>query len=420
MRSRVYSFWGRIQCAFLSGMLIVGTSCGGGGGGGGGGSVSPQAAALNNQELEVNQKALAYAQAYAGFIGANLTSLTAAQIQSAINAYVQAGGDFATEVEAYSDLLVAYGNDFAAIKSQSFGGADSLTTVNDVRSLIQTAKDGEAQCAQQFHVGEVDEDLAGYKDCIDQLRKTSLANVANTGVGGVVGGGVGAVAGLAASAAGATLLVSFGVAAGVGLVAGVVWNWCTSSPPSQIHWGKNAVSGEFCTFNSHQGAVTEDANGNNIAVFGLPQGTGTVSIHVGGAVFVREITIGPNGTTINLSEACLNGDDAACNSETTVSDGATVQSDNCSVITALVATASPPDPAPNESVNVTAEVLPNVSGCDVDFSIVGTDGFSKSETLTTDSSGVAGPFFIPGATESVVDTVTIMVNSISRDLVYTF
>jgi hypothetical protein len=60
-----------------------------------------------------------------------------------------------------------------------------------------------------------------------------------------------------------------------------------------------------------------------------------------------------------------------------------------------------------------------VAGCTMQFSIHGTDNYSKSEDVTTDAGGT-GSFSIPGGAAGVVDTVTVGIGGHVSTLVYTF
>jgi hypothetical protein len=78
----------------------------------------------------------------------------------------------------------------------------------------------------------------------------------------------------------------------------------------------------------------------------------------------------------------------------------------CDQVVFVTAVPNPPDPAPGQGVTVNATILPAVTGCNVSFSITGTDGYSNSGTYPTDSGGNAS-FYIPGGAVGVIDIVTI-------------
>ena len=88
---------------------------------------------------------------------------------------------------------------------------------------------------------------------------------------------------------------------------------------------------------------------------------------------------------------------------------------------ALSVWASPADPGPDQSVTVHAKINPPDSDIKIYFSIVGTDGYSKESTVSTDGNGLA-TFTIPGGEEGVHDVVTIKIVSsgLTRTISYTF
>lgn len=85
----------------------------------------------------------------------------------------------------------------------------------------------------------------------------------------------------------------------------------------------------------------------------------------------------------------------------------------------LSATASPADPGAGQGVTVTGRVTPPTAGLSISFSIVGTDGYSKSSTVTTSASGTA-TFYIPGGAEGVVDTVTVILVETGQTISFSY
>ncbi len=79
---------------------------------------------------------------------------------------------------------------------------------------------------------------------------------------------------------------------------------------------------------------------------------------------------------------------------------------SCAEVEFVNATAYPVNPAPGVGVTVTASLIPIAANCGINFSITGTDGYTNSSTMDTNSEGEA-TFYIPGGKESVVDVVTI-------------
>jgi len=92
---------------------------------------------------------------------------------------------------------------------------------------------------------------------------------------------------------------------------------------------------------------------------------------------------------------------------------------SCSQILSITGLPSPLDPGPGQGVTVTATVFPAIAGCDISFSITGTDGYSNTDTPKTNASGQAS-FFIPGGDEGVHDTVSMGSNGKTHVVTYTF
>lgn len=87
----------------------------------------------------------------------------------------------------------------------------------------------------------------------------------------------------------------------------------------------------------------------------------------------------------------------------------------------LLITATPPDPAPQETVTMTVKIFPTEAGVEADYSMAGTDGYTTSGKGTTDANGEFS-FTIPGGAADVHDTVTVSIpsKSINGTVEYTF
>jgi hypothetical protein len=79
----------------------------------------------------------------------------------------------------------------------------------------------------------------------------------------------------------------------------------------------------------------------------------------------------------------------------------------------------PADPAPNESVTVTLEIVNSLEGTEVTYSLVGSDSYTQNDNLTTNADGIV-TFYVPGGEEGVVDNFTVTVGSISETYTYSF
>lgn len=80
---------------------------------------------------------------------------------------------------------------------------------------------------------------------------------------------------------------------------------------------------------------------------------------------------------------------------------------------------SPADPAPQESVTVTIEVVNSIEGTEVIYSLVGSDGYKQTGELITNAAGMVN-FSVPGGDEDVVDTFNVTVADINEKYTYTF
>ncbi len=94
--------------------------------------------------------------------------------------------------------------------------------------------------------------------------------------------------------------------------------------------------------------------------------------------------------------------------------------ENCNDVMFVVGEPIPPSPAAYQGVTVVATLMPVTQGCDIHFSIIGTDGYSNSATYTSNQNGQAS-FYIPGAMPGVFDKVTITAsNGASHTVSYYF
>lgn len=79
----------------------------------------------------------------------------------------------------------------------------------------------------------------------------------------------------------------------------------------------------------------------------------------------------------------------------------------------------PANPAPNESVTVTLEIVNSIEGTEVTYSLVGSDSYTQNDKLTTNADGIV-TFFVPGGEEGVVDNFTVTVGEINETYTYSF
>lgn len=83
--------------------------------------------------------------------------------------------------------------------------------------------------------------------------------------------------------------------------------------------------------------------------------------------------------------------------------------------------ANPHDPAPGESVKMKIKLSSGQSGVAIKYSVSGTDGYSASGDLTTDTNGETS-FNIPGGADNIVDTIKVTVpdQNLEGETSYTF
>jgi hypothetical protein len=236
-----------------------------------------------------------------------------------------------------------------------------------------------------------------------------VGGAAMTGTFIVVGGKAAIATGAVASIAGPAL-----VAVAVGVAVKVTVTWCftpSTPPPTKAFAHKSGGLGEACYFATLTGKV-----GDTLAV---PAGA-QVMIEVQGhaPLYLDPATL-KNGSVV-LVDAQL-GDPATGTPNgppiVTPIDPGTFGT--CEKVVSINAVTEPADPGPGQTVLVHATSVPPVAGCTMQFSIHGTDNYSKSEDVTTDAGGT-GSFSIPGGAAGVVDTVTVGIGGHVSTLVYTF
>jgi hypothetical protein len=94
------------------------------------------------------------------------------------------------------------------------------------------------------------------------------------------------------------------------------------------------------------------------------------------------------------------------------------QQDNTYSMSAWV---SPGNPDPLQGVTVYAIIYPQDPDVEISFEIQGTDGYYNKESHFTDANGQVS-FYVPGGAESVVDVITLRIEStgLTRTLTYVF
>lgn len=389
--------------------------------------------AINTQVSTVNQNADTYIDKEQDMLMFDVASATGDDIIAPINDFLDAITDFKSAVDTLNTYTTSYGEDLSgsvSLESKGLVGGEILSfqgsvdplLVMQVGDLINQGKLEALEIQEMIDNGQYDEAQAAYNAYVK--KNTSAAF--NLGTSALVGGGAAVFTGLAIAAAPVTLTATAtaGIVIGVGTVVGAIWSWCTSSSSDAMVSAKDATSVGQCTYDSRELTMS----GDNITATSLPPGTGTLVITVEGAapIILENVTIGENGANINLDVAPV---DSATESEvanivatvTTNDTPAEITGATCSDVVDIRASASPSDPSPGQSVAITATIFPVVEGCTVSYSMVGTDGYTKSGSPTTNSSGQIS-FTIPGAAADVYDQVTITESASgqSAKITYTF
>lgn len=277
-----------------------------------------------------------------------------------------------------------------------------------VGDLIGDTKKDVALVQKQYDKGEIDD--YDYLTLMNGIRNNQLGKARNYSFGAIVGTGAAAFTGLAV---GVATLPAIATVTAVGVTVGttVTWfaNWYTGTkssdgmPDYYMTTGKTKV-------------------GDRLPLQIIPEGS-NVSIHVKGQapVYMTNFKHPEAGThrSIEINSVKEGEVEKGTKAQVCIMDEPLVAT-TCSDIEFVNAYATPSNPSPGQSVIVTATVIPVISGCNISFSIVGTDGYSDSKIVATDSNGQA-TFRIPGASSGVFDKVTIKTsNGKSYIVTYTF
>ncbi len=313
--------------------------------------------------------------------------------------------------------LNGYAKQFAGYKGDSMGKADGpiltvpgvpVTLPFNVGQLIGTTKEKIAKLEKAHDEGRIDDDQ--YYQAVNELKKTQTLDAVGTGLaaGSTVAGGFVVKAGLVLAGASGGVLVGGTIlgAAAIGLGVKFLWSYCSGGK-------SDSVDGGYCTMQTHEGKVGE------VVPLQFP-GKGTLIIQVEGKEPIVIEDFGVDGGQVVV----VDFEPGDPNTGTppgppTVTPADPSQFGTCEQVSGVSATPNPVDPGPGEGVTVTASTIPPIPGCTINFSIVGTDGYTKSESPLSDATGTAS-FYIPGGAEGVVDNVTISVGSHTTTVVYTF
>ncbi len=80
---------------------------------------------------------------------------------------------------------------------------------------------------------------------------------------------------------------------------------------------------------------------------------------------------------------------------------------------------SPASPVAGQAVTVAITIVNSIQGTEVNYSLVGSDGYTQNDTLATDQNGQVS-FSVPGGEGGVTDVITVTVGSVSEVYTYKF
>lgn len=335
-------------------------------------------------------------------------TLTVEEIEALNNEYIEAGEAFVATL----NTAVEYQNNGAKYsfydavhkkppdcKAMDYlpdtGTGVSPGLAKSVGDLIAKTKGDVAKIQQQYDSGKIDEET--YRQAMKQITKNNLIKTANTGLGALVGTGAAVVTGLAIGTVSLpVILICTGVGVVVGTTVTYVANWYAgvnkSSSSEIVHY---MVSGVTTVGNPIPAALLAEGCNMTFIIDGYAPVT-IPNMQFPEDGYQKTIEIKP----VSLADAQLGGTTEVCFYEEEI------EGTLCTDVQFVSGIPNPVDPAPFQGVTVTGTILPPIEGCNMHFSIVGTDGYAKEENHTSDAEGKAY-FYIPGGAEGVVDLITI-------------
>jgi hypothetical protein len=413
---------------------------------------SETVSALTTEGLTTYTKAKSFGDSHSSMVGNNASSADAEDSEELLTSFMD---DFETylnhlsTVETYS--ATTFNTSSSSINSDltsslfkySVGsvGIDAGSSLQQVHEILSTKKeecDGLYDAIPSvtdsgYTVAKFDAAKSLYDTCYGELvsmaGEAGLELVVVQGGGSVTGGATAGAVFLYVAGTGATLVSAPGILAVViggvvgSKIASAIYSFCTSSSDAELRT-KYVSTGQYCAAASAQG-TTDSPMAMNIT-----GGTGTLELFIEGyaPVIVENVAItSGQTTTITVTPVALedvtdeSSDDINNASDDTTTTSEESEIDSCDDIVSIAATNSPSDPAPYDTVSVTATVVPAISACSITYSIVGTDSYAATGTPTTNSSGQI-TFAIPGGASDVFDVVEITETSsgVSTTLTYTF
>jgi len=370
----------------------------------------------DSQVLAYNSAMIATNQSLENFIlkaqtydATNFTGKTHDEAKAIVDAFTQAGDQFLADM----NQVLANKRTTGSLKSGGMlkdgppctsydlipgnTGQIQVGLVKSVADLIAETKGEVASIEAKYQKGEIDENT--YMSALNTLKQQQSTKAVNTGFGAIMGTGASILTGLIV---GAGTLPAVVAVTGVGLVVGTGVTWyCNWSSGLKLKNGQDGTAWYMTTGKSKLG----DPIPSTMMAAGCDL---TVCIDGYAPVYIHNLSLPDKGhkLTLNVSppvkleDASLTGSTEVCRIDEVMT------ATSCDQVSFVTAVTDPLDPGPEQSVTVIATIIPSVEGCDISFSMYGTDGYTKSGTYPTDAQGNAS-FYIPGGAAGVVDHVTI-------------
>lgn len=369
-----------------------------------------------------------FVEAAVDYESARFDTLELADIEGIYDEYLDAGDRFVSYFQkitgqdnsskhfAKSDVAV----ECVKVASGFFDVSGiSAGMVYDISELIKTTRDTVRALKQAYDMQIIDGNQ--YHDLLNNVRVEKPLDAVGVGFSGAMGAGAGAFTTLACGAAGVVgapaLLIIGGTSATVGYGTYKLWSWYRGSDKDD----EGTMHISYITAEMGQPIpATLFGDGANMAI--------AIDGHV--PLLINDFPYPDEGNalTMEINIDDLNTLQTSKTSSVVKSDSDLVEvcywqepavEEDCNMIMAVSGSAHPTNPSAGQSVTVLGSVIPVVAGCDISFSIVGTDGYTNSGTYQTNSSGQAS-FGIPGASAGVIDRVTITANNVTYVVTYVF
>lgn len=373
---------------------------------------------LNVQNVKLSSSTHAWIGKYNTLMAFDPTGKSMDEMLSTLNGMTASAQEMLVDLEEYQSLLAHYHEYTTTAKSLDLRQSVDPLLIYDLKLLIDKGLKEHEILEQMKKDGYSDIDVA---KAMKDKTIVGLKDVTNFGASALFGGGAAAFGGLALGAAGAPVLVVVGGATLVGMAAGAFFSWCTS--PNESMLAIKATSEQVCSMASMQTKTVKLPNGETGLALTLPAGNGTLCMHFEGkAPVCINADIKNGGNTLSIG--CLadkNDPDMTkeCNEDVVNGDGVAVNGEDCKVDVYSV-NAVPTSVGTGGATLVVKTVLPT-EGCAVQYSLVGTDGYTQADTLTTGASGTA-TFHVPAGAKGVHDdiSVTATESGVATHAGYTF